>query len=130
MANPNWKKGVSGNPNGRPAIITPEVRKLVDRDRNNFKLLVSELLNMDQDEFEDIGRRKMSIGRLALYKCMERIINEGDIFRLRALLEIVFGKIPEDTSAPEFTAQEMRIIEMFRERLAAQNAQSGITDSS
>lgn len=45
MANPNWRKGVSGNPKGRPKSMVAAVAGLADAVRNTAKapLIVSDL---------------------------------------------------------------------------------------
>jgi hypothetical protein len=124
-----WKKGQSGNPAGRPPVLLPEVQKLVDQNRNEVKTIIIKLLNMSEDEFESYARKRLPMAERLFCQCIEKIGNEGDIFRYIKLLEIVLGKIPEDKADTILTTIEMKVLEMFREKLAQKHGPGAIEDS-
>lgn len=111
LGNPNWKKGVSPNPKGRPPIILPEVQRAIDANKNAFKVLILQKIEPKINVWLD--------------QIIERGVNDGDVVKLKMLLEMVFGKIPEDNKHDDLTPQEKKIIEIYRERLALQHAAEG-----
>lgn len=113
-----WVKGKSGNPNGRPAIIPKELMSALNKNKAAVKELILTYLNLTQAEI-DIRQRDQNIPvfELMLGKVIERIVNEGDVFRMRALLEIVIGKLPEEQDPHHLTDDEKKLIERYRERI-------------
>ena len=113
-----WKKGQSGNPKGRPPVLRPELQSALDRNRNAVKELTLSLLSMTPQEMmaraENSG---ISVTEALLIKCIERATNDGDIFRGRAILEIVFGRLPEEKPEFEVTPEERLLVEEYRRRL-------------
>lgn len=95
-----WKKGESGNRNGRPPILLPEVQKLIERDRNAVRVSILQLLSMSEGEFQEKTRRTdLPMIERILCQCIDRIQTDGDTQKLKTLLEIPLGKLPAD--APE-----------------------------
>src|SRR5580692_9668499 len=95
--NPNWKSGQSGNPAGRPAILPPELRKAISSNRAAFKNLILNYLNLSLEQIEARQRdRTISSVEAMLGQIIERIFADGDMIKFKTLLELVFGKLPEE----------------------------------
>lgn len=118
MANPNWKKGVSGNPTGRPGLA-PELRSSIESNKAALKALILHYFNMSEAQITfrqqtpDIPFLEKIIGQ-----CFEKTANDGNVDALRKLLEIVFGKIPEEPKEFDLSEEERELILTFRERQA------------
>lgn len=93
---------------GRPPILLPEVQEAIDKSKNEFRLAIISRVEPHLIEWID--------------SIVAKGVEHGDVIKLRMLLEIVMGKIPEDHVQEDYTSQEKRVIELFRERLAQHEA--------
>lgn len=113
-----WKKGQSGNPKGRPPILLPEIQREVDRNRGALKSLILQYLNLTEGQ---ISERQLNpeipFVEKMLGQCLERTANDGDVLKFRALLEIVFGKLPEEKEPFELSQEEKLMVMTYRKRL-------------
>ena len=97
-----FKKGKSGNPNGRPPVLLPEVQKAIDANRNAMKVLILSKLE----------------GKVGAW--VERIVSqgtaEGDIQRFKTLIEIALGKMVDEPPEFPISDEEKLLILEFRRR--------------
>lgn len=100
--NPNWKKGVTANPNGRPPILLPEVQRAIDANKNAFKVLVLQKVEPQLNAWLD--------------RIIEQGVGEGDVIRLKTLLEMVFGRMVHDPPNVELTPDESVLLTEYRRR--------------
>lgn len=116
-----FKKGKSGNPKGRPPILLPEVQSLIDQNRNAVKVTILQLLSLTPEELASKARNPDSAMVQVLCQCIERISTDGDVIKLRALLEVALGKLPDEP--PEFhtTQEERALVKSYRQKLLEQN---------
>jgi hypothetical protein len=107
---------------GRPPILLPEVQSLIDENRNAVKVSILSLLSLSKEEFENKSRNATSMMEQTLCLCIERIATDGDVIKLRALLEVALGKLPEDRHEFEMSSEEKALVIEYRKRLEEQNA--------
>lgn len=123
--NPNWIKGVSGNPKGKKPLILPELQRELDSNKNKLKTLVLTYFNMTQDELtERQAKPNIQMIELMLGQCFLKTAEEGCVDRFRKLLEIVFGKIPEEKREFEVSEAERTLVLEYRKRLAEKKTQA------
>jgi hypothetical protein len=124
-----FKKGQSGNPKGRPPVLLPEVQREIDRNRNALKQLVLQYFALSE---EQITQRQQTPGIPFLEKllgqCFERTANDGNVDAFRKLLEIVFGKLPEEKEPFEVSEEEKIMVMTYRQRLAESNGKQALED--
>lgn len=94
-----FKKGETGNPNGRPAN-PPELRELQKMTKGEFEVLMHKLVNCKP---EDLGQFKGTVLEMALASTIQKAIKEGDSHRIEFFLQRLFGKVKEEVSS-EITA--------------------------
>ncbi len=97
-----FKKGQSGNPNGRPRIIAPELQKAIDSNRNAIKALI--LTEVD-GKVEDWLRAIIKQGT-----------EQGDIVRLKMLMEMALGKMVDEQPDFPLSDEEKLLVLEFRRR--------------
>jgi hypothetical protein len=134
MANPNgnkenlksWKKGQSGNPDGREPILDQEIFEAFRREKWATKKLISDFLNMTKAELEqrlqtpDTPSIELIVGR-----CIERGVREADVLKFKALVELAFGKMvdePPDFPLTEDDKEAVRLYRKWKEEQAVQGA--------
>lgn len=123
-----FKKGHKGGP-GRPPILLPEVTSLIEKDKNAVRVTILTLLNLTEDEFQEkVQRRGLPMIERVLCQCIERLMNDGDVQKLRMLLEIPLGKLPEEQKEFDVSQEEKEIILEFRRRISEQRAISKKAD--
>lgn len=111
-----FKKGQSGNPGGRPAIL-PEVRFLIDKEKNSVRILIIELLSLTKRDFEARETKNPTMTEFAFLQCIQRICTDGNIDAYRKLLEIVMGKLPEDKDPFYLSDEEKAMVLEYRQRM-------------
>jgi hypothetical protein len=127
-----WKKGAaSPNPKGRPPILMPELQRELDTQKGAVKQLVLRYFALTEAQ---IAKRQMDkeipfIEKI-LGQCFERTALDGDVDKFRKLLEIVFGKIPEEKVEFEISAEEKMLVLSFRRRLQDGGTPPSSTDGS
>lgn len=110
-----WKKGKSGNPSGRPPVLLPEVQLEIDRNKSKLKSVLLEYLNKPSTEVDSAcGDDSLPQVERIVARCLKATSEMGDVLRFRALLEIIFGKIPEDKKQNTLSPYEEKIINNYR----------------
>jgi hypothetical protein len=112
-----WKKGTSGNPRGRQSAILPEVKSLVDQNKNILKANILRLLSLSTQSFMEVHRSPPTMMESLLCQCIERIQNDGDALKLRMLLEIALGKLPEESHQEGLREDEKAVLSEYNRRL-------------
>ena len=114
-----FKKGQTGNPNGRPPVINPEIQKTADENKALFKQLVLQYFNLSEDQ---IAQRQRTPGipfiEKLLGQCFEKTANDGNVDAFRKLLELTFGRIPDEPKEFELSPDEKKLVLTYRERRA------------
>lgn len=95
----------------------PEVQRAVDHNKNAVRVLLLELLGMDEMDFQERARKRLSKMERLFIQCIDKIEVEGDVLRLRALLEVSLGRIPDQQESIELSPDERHLVRTFRERL-------------
>lgn len=120
MGNPNWKKGVSGNPTGRPPSIYSGFYREIEKSKSAVKKLIIMYFEMTEDQIRQRQQTPdISMLEKMLGECIARTTNDGNVDGFRKLLEIPFGKLPEETPQFETTPEEQEIVMEYRRRLIA-----------
>lgn len=119
--NPNWKKGVSPNPKGRPPIILPALQQEIDQNRNALKQLIIRYLALTDEQIaQKLSEPQTTAIETMLARCIQETSIQGDVDRFRKLLEIVFGKLPEEKHEFDVSAEEKELVMEYRRRLQLQ----------
>lgn len=114
-----WKKGQSGNPSGRRPLIEPELREEITRNKNGMRKLILLYLNMTEKQCADRQcQADIPLVEKLLGSCIEKINLEGDIQKLKLLLELAVGKLPEDPQPFELSTEEQAMIMKYRALIA------------
>lgn len=114
-----WKKGQSGNPNGGPPAIDSALRQEINRNKNAVRKLILLYLNMTERQCaERQGSQEIPMVEKLLGACIEKINLEGDILKLKMLLELAIGKLPEDPQPFELTTDEQAMVLKYRQLIA------------
>lgn len=97
-----FKKGVSGNPNGRPPIILPEVQRAIDANRNALKVMILTKVESKVEQW--------------IENIIEQGVGDADVVKFKMLMEMALGKLVDDP--PEFpvTEEEKALILEWRRR--------------
>lgn len=114
MANPDWRKGHSGNPSGRPAIDL-EIRKAR---RENFKEVYKHLMVILM-ETETPSTRAPTKLHKALRATVDLWIETGSPVLMKELLEIIAVK-PAD-SGDQIDARDLETLMLLKQMQALPN---------
>lgn len=96
MANPNWTKGVSGNPKGR-VKMPEEVRRLDALTKAQTKALFAKLVNTPLEELQEMAKDKSkSTLEHVVIRVLLMGIKHGDATRLDRILDRIIGKVKEE----------------------------------
>lgn len=92
----DFKKGQSGNPNGRPKL--PEELRLIKKMTPSFvRNVISKVSRMNQEQIaEVIHEPDTSILEATIMKIYLKAMTEGDYLRLNFLLDRSIGKVKEE----------------------------------
>lgn len=95
-----FKPGTSGNPNGRPAALSPHLRALIRRNKDAFVILADKLLNATRDEVktmlspENVG--SLSMNEAIMARLLMEAYEKRDQIRYGFVLDRLIGK-PKET---------------------------------
>lgn len=123
-----WKPGQSGNPKGRPTMIPLEIQEEANRNKVALKKLILMYFNLSVEQVEE-RQRTAGIPYLEriLGQCFERTAIDGNVQAFRMLLEIVFGKLPEEAKEFEVSQEEKDMILIYRSKLKLEEIKNGQT---
>lgn len=123
-------KGQSGNPKGRPPNVVTGLTKTINQNKQALKLLVLSYLNLTEEQIRERQRRDdIPMIEKMLGQVIERIANDGDMVKLRMLLEIPLGKLPEEKDPLDLDSEETLMILTYRKKKEEHERRS-VTDSS
>lgn len=105
---------------GRPKIILPEVQKAIDLNKNALKVMILEEMNALENKVPKV--------RMAVRQIIDRCINDGDAVKFKILLELVFGKMPDDPNYFEVSPEEKELIVRFRKKVEEYNGTGPSTE--
>lgn len=114
-----WKKGQSGNPRGLAPVLDSALRQEINRNKNAVRKLILLYLNMTERQLaERQGSQEIPMVEKLLGVCIDKINLEGDIHKLKMLLELAIGKLPEDPQPFELTNDEQAMILKYRKLIS------------
>ena len=99
-----FKKGVSGNPSGRPKALIPELRGIIERNREAAKALIIQKVEPRLEEW--------------LETCVQTGIEDGDVVKLKMLLELALGRMVEEQPEFPLSEEEKELVLAWRKRKA------------
>jgi hypothetical protein len=101
---------------GRPPVILPEVQRAVEANRNALKVLI---LSEIEPHIKTWIQQIIEKGSL-----------DGDVQKLRMLLEMALGKLPEDRPEFEVSEQERRLVLEWRHRRSLTGGDGSVPEGS
>lgn len=91
-----WKKGQSGNPNGRPAV-PPELKILTHLTKQELVEVGNLVIKGDIKELERKTKDKSAtVLQTMLASIAQRVIRDGDAVALDRLLDRFIGKVKDE----------------------------------
>lgn len=91
-----WKKGQSGNPEGRPPD-PPELKRLKNLTKRELVDLGNLVVKGDVDTLRKLASNGKSTALVAMVAAVcERVIREGDMQKLDILLNRLIGRVKEE----------------------------------
>ena len=106
---PRWKKGESGNPNGRPRKYVSQLREL------GYKLseindTIQVMMAMDMEELKSVwDNPKATVLEKTIAAAIRKSIEKGSLYSLETLLTRVYGKPRENADVK--TEMTIRLID-------------------
>lgn len=89
--NKPFKKGQSGNPNGRPRKFVTTLKDIGYK-RSEINDTIQAMLAMDKDELTDAMKNpKATILEMTVASAMKKSIEKGSLYSIETLLSRVFG---------------------------------------
>ena len=89
--NKQFKKGQSGNPNGRPRKFVTTLKDIGYK-RSEINDTIQAMLAMDKDELTDAMKNpKATILEMTVASAMKKSIEKGSLYSIETLLSRVFG---------------------------------------
>ena len=86
-----FKKGQSGNPNGRPRKFVT-LLKDIGYKRSEINDTIQAMMAMDKDELKDVFKNpKATILEITIAAAMGKSIEKGSLYSIETLLSRVFG---------------------------------------
>lgn len=91
IAQHGFKKGQSGNPNGRPRKFVTTLKEIGYK-RSEINDTIQAMLAMDKDELTDAMKNpKATILEMTVASAMKKSIEKGSLYSIETLLSRVFG---------------------------------------
>ena len=123
---PAWKKGESGNPNGRPRKFVSTLKGMGYKNSEVADSIQS-MLAMTLDELKDIYQNTEStVLEKTVAGAIKKSIEKGDLHSIEILLSRVFGKpkesvkidspVPENSTLRQLTLEELKALARSRQR--------------
>ena len=111
-----FKKGQSGNPNGRPRKFVTTLKEIGYK-RSEINDTIQAMLAMDKDELTDAMKNpKATILEMTVASAMKKSIEKGSLYSIETLLSRVFGMPKQEVEQtiierPIFTGIELDVPE-------------------
>lgn len=130
-ANGRWLKGHVTNPKGRPPILLPALQKEIDENKGKLKELILRYCGLTEEQItQRVAQPDVPIIETIIGRILQEAAVNGDVDRARKLLEIPFGKLPEERPEFETTHEEKELILEYRRRLEAKKIDGPDSNSS
>lgn len=111
-----FKKGQSGNPNGRPRKFVTTLKDIGYK-RSEINDTIQAMMAMDKDELTDVFKNpKATILEITIASAMKKSIEKGTLYSMETLLSRVFGMPKQEVEQtiierPIFTGIELDVPE-------------------
>lgn len=92
----SYKKGVSGNPKGRPKM-DPELKALLDVTKTTYRTIAVKYFNMTKKELAGVKQNdSMTMLEWTFVKCLLKVHDKGDYATLDKMMDRVIGKVKDE----------------------------------
>ena len=114
--NKPFKKGQSGNPNGRPRKFVTTLKEIGYK-RSEINDTIQAMMAMDKEELTDVFKNpKATILEITIASAMKKSIEKGTLYSMETLLSRVFGMPKQEVEQtiierPIFTGIELDVPE-------------------
>ena len=123
---PAWKKGESGNPNGRPRKFVSTLKSMGYKNSEVADSIQS-MLAMTLDELKEVYQNPLStVLEKTVAGAIKKSIEKGDLNSIEILLSRVFGKpkesvkidspVPENSPIRQLSLEELKALARSRKR--------------
>ena len=108
---PNWEKGESGNPNGRPKKYVSALKEQGYKNSEiNDCILV--MISMDLDELKDVWQNpRATILEKTIANALRKSLEKGSLYSIEVLLSRAVGK-PKESIDHTTNGETMRDIQV------------------